>query len=180
MASKFIFGVFLLFSTWVLVGFSHKLPSQPRLAAMGGVNTQADMPCMTKLMPCTHYLNYTKPPAVCCVPLAAMIKNEMPCLCSFINNTPLLSSFNVTKDDAVRFANSCGEHPDLKLCEQNATSPSTPAAPKLSPPAQPSKTNNSSTAPAKSAAAPVVSNYGVSAVLIAFFVASVAFVLEAY
>lgn len=110
--SKFSLCFFLIFSSWVYVGFSQKTRGD---AGNGGPGPQ--MECVQKLLPCEPYLHSSSPPPTCCLPLKEMVVNETQCLCGVITNPEILKSLNVTKDDAITLAKNCGANPDLSLCK---------------------------------------------------------------
>ncbi|KAM3268816.1 non-specific lipid transfer protein GPI-anchored 3-like [Capsicum chacoense] len=48
--------------------------------------------------------------------------NDAKCLCTVFGNADLMKGLNVTQDEALDFAKSCGAKPDLSLCK-NVCSP---------------------------------------------------------
>jgi hypothetical protein len=106
MASKHILAWFLLFSSWVFLGYSEiGFGTARQGGSSGGANSTQ---CLLKLFPCQAYL---KPPStpllVCCVPLKEMVSDDPKCLYNMFNNPDLLKSLNVTKDDVMKLANAC-------------------------------------------------------------------------
>ena len=78
--------------------------------------------CASKLVPCASFLNSTtKPNAECCNSIKEAVANELPCLCTLYNTPGLLSSFNVSVEDALRLTRNCNVPSDLSSCksEQN-------------------------------------------------------------
>ncbi|KAI3463668.1 hypothetical protein Pfo_020331 [Paulownia fortunei] len=138
--SKSIFLFFLLICSWAFVGYSQ-----------GGDS----LPCVQKLMPCQPYLKgSSSPPASCCVPLKQIVVDDSRCLCAVFNDPAILKGLNVTQDDALNLAKSCGANADTSVCKKAAApsgSPSTPAAP---------STNSSSTSPPHKNAATAISHVG--------------------
>jgi len=100
MASKHILTWFLLFSSWVFVGYS-----QPS--------------CIQKLLPCQQFLKppASTPTAACCLPLKEMVSGDPKCLCDVFDNPDLLKSLNVTQDDAMKLAKACAVNADISVCK---------------------------------------------------------------
>lgn len=131
MALKLFLNLFLVFSSFFFMGSSEITPQSLNnaLTQAGGLlnsaaqnlnngNAGPDMQCVQKLLPCQPYLHSpTQPPATCCMPLDEMIKNETQCLCSVIGNPAILKNLNITKDDAINLAKSCGSKADLSQCK---------------------------------------------------------------
>ncbi|KAL6518038.1 hypothetical protein OROMI_033739 [Orobanche minor] len=153
--SKSISLLFILICSWAYVGQSQ-----------GGDSLQ----CVQKLLPCQPYLKGSSaaaaPPASCCVPLKQIVASDGQCLCKVFNDPNLLISLNVTRDDALNLAKSCGADADTSICKKAAapsTSPSTPTAPSI---------NSSATTPPpqkKNAAATSISQVGGFVSLAAIF-----------
>ncbi|EEF31589.1 non-specific lipid transfer protein GPI-anchored 3 [Ricinus communis] len=149
MDSKFftnLFMLFLFFSSRVSLGFSQDLKDLSQTA--GGLPQEAGTgggdgsQCVQKLLPCKDYLrSATPPPPTCCMPLKEMVANEAACLCSVITNPGILKSFNITEQDALNLAKTCGANADLSTCKHDSPSPASPA---VTPPAANSSTNSSS------------------------------------
>ncbi|KAL7114587.1 hypothetical protein ACP275_04G129900 [Erythranthe tilingii] len=126
--SKSIFLCFALICSWASVGYSQ--------VAAGSLD------CVQKLMPCQPYLKGSSPPPPgCCLPLRDIIAKDSKCLCAVFTNSALLKSLNITQNDGLNLAKSCGANADTSLCKTGAAVPS--GSP--SPPGAPSTTNNSST-----------------------------------
>ncbi|XP_022715324.1 lipid transfer-like protein VAS [Durio zibethinus] len=151
MDSKLVFTcIFLFFLSWGLQGFSQEnrqmdltksvdsleqglagvlqqvhqpsgAAAATTAASQGGASADA-MPCMQKLMPCQPFMHSPSPPATCCSPLKDMITQEKQCLCKVFDNTELLKSVNLTKDEALALPKACGIDVDVSVCN-NATSP---------------------------------------------------------
>uniref|UniRef100_A0A5B7BCT9 Putative lipid transfer-like protein VAS n=1 Tax=Davidia involucrata TaxID=16924 RepID=A0A5B7BCT9_DAVIN len=156
MASKLFLSLFLMISSWVIVGF-----------CQGGDSGGASMPCVQKLLPCQPYLKSlsSPPPSTCCIPLKEMISGDAKCLCEIFNNAQLLKNFNISQDDALKLPKACGTEANISACKTGAA-----GAPTGSPatPSNGSSTSNSTSSPTTKSAA----NYGISHVrgsaLIAF------------
>ncbi|KAK4487274.1 hypothetical protein RD792_006119 [Penstemon davidsonii] len=126
---------FLLICSLAFVGFSQG----------DGNNGPNSMPCVEKLLPCQAYLKGSaSPPRSCCVPLKEIVANDSECLCAVFNNPVIMKSLNVTQEDALNLAKSCGANADTSICK--AGSPPTPTTPS-------SPSNTSSAAAAAAAAA---------------------------
>ncbi|XP_057767507.1 non-specific lipid transfer protein GPI-anchored 3-like [Salvia miltiorrhiza] len=90
------------------------------------------LPCIQKLMPCQAYLKGSAPPSpasACCVPLKEMAAGDTHCLCAVFNNKAFLKTLNVTQEDALNLAKTCGATADISICSKEASPPSVPAAP---------------------------------------------------
>ncbi|KZV41679.1 lipid binding protein [Dorcoceras hygrometricum] len=87
--------------------------------------------CIPKLLPCQPYIKSpVTPPPSCCVPMKEMIAHESQCLCAVFSNQQMLKSFNITQQDGINLAKSCGAVADVSLCKEGAATPSgTPKAP---------------------------------------------------
>ncbi|KAI4302547.1 hypothetical protein MLD38_038276 [Melastoma candidum] len=101
----------------------------------GGSSGGDSLHCVQQLMPCKPYLKGSNPPATCCIPLKQAVANEPQCLCRVFQNQDLMKSFNVTLDDALALAASCGAHADMSVCKKVAAPSNSPAIP--SPPSPP-------------------------------------------
>ena len=115
MASKHILAWFLLFSSWVFVGYSEiRYGTALQGGSPGGANSTQ---CLVKLFPCQACL---KPPSTrlpaCCVPLKEMVSDDPKCLCDVFNNPDLLKSLNISKDDVMKLANACNA--DVSVCNK--------------------------------------------------------------
>ncbi|KAE8124780.1 hypothetical protein FH972_019634 [Carpinus fangiana] len=95
MASKHILEWFLLFSSWVFMGYSE---IGLGTALQGGSSVGANSTqCLLKLFPCQAYLKPpSTPPPACCVPLKEMVSDDPKCLCDVFNNPDLMKSLNIT------------------------------------------------------------------------------------
>ncbi|KAL8478607.1 hypothetical protein ACS0TY_030476 [Phlomoides rotata] len=80
------------------------------------------LPCISKLMPCQPYLKRSSPPPpTCCLPLNQIVADDRQCVCAVFNNVAILKSFNVTQDDALNLAKTCGANPHhTSLCGKGA------------------------------------------------------------
>lgn len=79
------------------------------------------LPCIQKLMPCQAYLKRSTSPAptpACCVPLKDMAATDAHCLCAVFNNQAILKSLNVTQEDALSLAKTCGANADISVCSK--------------------------------------------------------------
>ncbi|CAA0828592.1 Bifunctional inhibitor/lipid-transfer protein/seed storage 2S albumin superfamily protein [Striga hermonthica] len=128
--------------------------------------------CVEKLLPCQPYLKGSVPVAPsCCVPLRQIVADEAECLCAVFNNQELLQSLNVTRQDGLNLAKSCGASSDPSMCDKIAAA--TPSASTLpSTPALPSTNNISTTTsppPPERNAASVISYVGCVQSLAAIF-----------
>jgi hypothetical protein len=117
MASKHILASFLLFSSWVIVGYSEIGFGTVLQGGSTGVGNS--MPCLQKLLPCQAYLKApSTPPSACCLPLKEMVSDDPKCLCDVFDNPDLLKSLNVTKDDAMKLAKACAVNADVSVCKK--------------------------------------------------------------
>ncbi|XP_019167482.1 PREDICTED: protein YLS3-like isoform X2 [Ipomoea nil] len=84
------------------------------------------MACMAKLEPCQKSMADTSsdPPPECCTPMKEVVTKELSCLCTLFQNDALLSSVNMTKDNAIGLAKKCGAQADSDMCKNVALSPS--------------------------------------------------------
>lgn len=81
------------------------------------------LPCIQKLMPCQAYLKRTaspspSPAAACCMPLKEMAASDAHCLCAVFNDQVILKNLNVTQDDALNLAKTCGANADISICSK--------------------------------------------------------------
>ncbi|XP_040995784.1 non-specific lipid transfer protein GPI-anchored 3-like [Juglans microcarpa x Juglans regia] len=121
--------LFLLFSSWVFLGYSQSMGLNTFLQG-GSSESAASMPCVQKLLPCKEYLKppVSMPPASCCVPLKEMLTDDVNCLCRVFDNPEILKSFNVTQDDALKLPKACGSNADISLCKKAAGMPASSAS----------------------------------------------------
>ncbi|PHT47379.1 hypothetical protein CQW23_11587 [Capsicum baccatum] len=159
--------------SWVFMGLSHGIDLDKNLinallasgvgGGDGGSGASA-MPCMQKLMPCQPALSsHSKnPPPTCCMPLKEMMTNDAKCLCTVFGNADLMKGLNVTQDEALDFAKSCGAKPDLSLCKNAAASPGSAAAPTAptTPDTNSSASSNKTASPPAESTASVTSKLG--------------------
>ncbi|XP_073158644.1 non-specific lipid transfer protein GPI-anchored 9-like [Henckelia pumila] len=125
---------FLVICSLVFVGFSDEEGDKDPLA------------CIQKLLPCQPYLkSKATPPPSCCVPMKQVVAEESQCLCAVFNNPNILESLNVTQQDGINLANSCGANADASNCKKGAPSPAA-ASPKASL-APPTSSNGSAVSP---------------------------------
>ncbi|KAL3818602.1 hypothetical protein ACJIZ3_004507 [Penstemon smallii] len=124
---------FLVIYSLAFVGFSQG----------DGNNGPNSMPCVEKLLPCQPYLKGSTSalPPSCCVPLKEIVVNDSECLCAVFNNPVIMKSLNVTQEDALNLAKSCGANADTSICKAAAGSPPTPTTPP-----SPSNTSNAAAA----------------------------------
>ncbi|KAL9666624.1 hypothetical protein QQ045_000959 [Rhodiola kirilowii] len=115
-------------SVWVLAAIV--------CAAALAADAQDVPPCASSLAACLPYMNATKPPHKCCIPLKLAIDTQFKCLCDLFQNPEALG-VNVT--DALTLPARCGISKDLSAC---GTSPSPTPAP------APAQSPGSSTTPA--------------------------------
>ncbi|KAM7258166.1 hypothetical protein ACFE04_013907 [Oxalis oulophora] len=95
--------------------------------------------CASKLVACYNYLNGTvKPTATCCDPIKEAVKTELTCLCTLYTTPGLLSSFNVSVEQALNLTKECGVPTDISACNSSSTE-----SPTTSPPAVASLTGSS-------------------------------------
>ncbi|KAI4339043.1 hypothetical protein MLD38_024029 [Melastoma candidum] len=99
--------------------------------------------CVQQLMPCKPYLKGSNPPAMCCIPLKKAVATEPQCLCRVFQNQDLMKSFNVTLDDALALAASCGAHADMSVCKKAAAPSNSPVIPSSPSPPSPPKASTS-------------------------------------
>ncbi|XP_016755550.1 non-specific lipid transfer protein GPI-anchored 7 isoform X2 [Gossypium hirsutum] len=80
--------------------------------------TAADPTCLQRLMSCTPYLNNAtlQLQGDCCDPLRQAVATELTCLCSLINNSTLLRSFNIPIAAALRITRGCGVTDQMNGC----------------------------------------------------------------
>ncbi|KAI3409568.1 uncharacterized protein J3R85_019170 [Psidium guajava] len=128
MASKFLFPLLLLFSTWAT-----RISSQGLADLVNGASSAYSTSlCVQKLIPCQAYLTGSStPPDSCCGPLKELVTGESQCLCQVFNNPDALKSLGITQAGALALAKTCGAHADVSVCNKGAaTSPtSSPATP---------------------------------------------------
>lgn len=136
MGSKFILSFFLFFSSYFFLGFcddqdhfdqlvdsfqdtlSQGVGSDMLKDAGKLVGDDPKMQCMQKLLPCQPYLHESSPPETCCLPLKEMVENETQCLCGVLTNPGILTTFNVSEDDALKLAKACGASADESICNE--------------------------------------------------------------
>ncbi|CAL1369453.1 unnamed protein product [Linum trigynum] len=77
--------------------------------------------CLEKLSPCKEFMHFQgTPPSSCCDPLTEIATNDTEgCVCIF-NSEDLLHSVNITMNDALALAATCGAKPDLSACKNDA------------------------------------------------------------
>ncbi|CAI0400325.1 unnamed protein product [Linum tenue] len=77
--------------------------------------------CLEKLSPCKEFMHFQgTPPSSCCDPLTEIATNDTQgCVCIF-NSEDLLHSVNITMNDALALAATCGAKPDLSGCKNDA------------------------------------------------------------
>ncbi|KAA3456448.1 protein YLS3-like isoform X2 [Gossypium australe] len=80
--------------------------------------TAADPTCLQSLMSCAPYFNNAtlQLQGNCCDPLRQAVATELTCLCSLINNSTLLSSFNIPIAAALRITRGCGVTDQMNGC----------------------------------------------------------------
>ncbi|KAL6494366.1 hypothetical protein OROGR_031166 [Orobanche gracilis] len=91
------------------------------LAYVGQSQGGDSLQCVQKLLPCQPYLKGSSaaaPPASCCLPLKQIVSSDRQCLCKVFNDPNLLISLNVTRDDALNLAKSCGADADTSICKK--------------------------------------------------------------
>ncbi|XP_011084068.1 lipid transfer-like protein VAS [Sesamum indicum] len=126
--SRLSFSFFLLICSWAFVGYCE------------GADAAETMQCIQKLMPCQAFLKGSSSPATsCCVPLKEIMADDGQCLCAVFEDETILKSLNVTQDDFLGLAKSCGANADTSICHKGAATPSIP-------PSAPSNSNNSASA----------------------------------
>ncbi|KAL2463003.1 AAI domain-containing protein [Forsythia ovata] len=159
MASYKSFSLFFLVTTsWFFLGFSQNLIVDEE---SGGSDS---MRCVQKLLPCQPYLKSSSsppPPASCCAPLKDIIADDKKCLCAVFNNPAIMKTLNVTQDDALNLARTCGSKADASICKTASApgaSPTTPSAPSSSN----SSASNITAGATKTIAASVISRFGTS------------------
>lgn len=119
MASKKIFTLFFLLSSWVLVGFSELDLTTTILKGDSGSGGNSLAPCIQKLIPCQAYLKPpSNPPASCCLTLKEMIADDPTCLCRVFDDADFLRSLNVTQDEALKLPKACGANADVSECKK--------------------------------------------------------------
>ncbi|XP_030460090.2 non-specific lipid transfer protein GPI-anchored 9-like [Syzygium oleosum] len=113
MASKFLFPLLLLFSSWAT-----QISSQ----FLGGVSGADLAPsCMQKLIPCQAYLKgLSAPPDSCCGPLKELVTGDSQCLCQVFNKPDTLKSLGITQAGALALAKTCGADVDVSVCNKGA------------------------------------------------------------
>ncbi|XP_059455717.1 non-specific lipid transfer protein GPI-anchored 9-like [Corylus avellana] len=173
MASKHILASFLLFSSWVFVGYSEiGFATALQGGSSGGGNSMA---CLQKLLPCQAYLKPpSSPPTACCLPLKEMVSDDPKCLCDVFDNPDILKSLNVTKDDAMKLAKACAVNADISVCNKEASPPTNSAA-ALAPSSSNSSSSNKSSNSAPKVAVCGFSHFGVSgftALIVALFISA--------
>ncbi|MCD7454331.1 hypothetical protein HAX54_024343 [Datura stramonium] len=157
--------VVVVFS-WFFVGLSHGIDLDKTLMGAflaGGVDGGISaMSCVEKLITCQPALasHMKNPPPSCCAPLKEMITNDTQCLCAVFNNTILMNTLNVTEDEAINFAKSCGANPDLSLCKNAAASPGSASTPSVPTEANSSSSSNKTASPPAKSTSSVTSQFG--------------------
>ncbi|XP_073273326.1 non-specific lipid transfer protein GPI-anchored 3-like [Primulina huaijiensis] len=147
---------FLVTCSLVFMGFSHE---------GGGDHGGDPLPCIQKLLPCQPYLkSQTTPPPSCCVPMKQVVSQESQCLCAVFNNPDILKSLNVTQQDGLNLAKSCGASADVSICKKGAP---TPTGSLKAPPAP--STGSAVSPPPKSAGSSVISHVAGSLSMAAIF-----------
>ncbi|KAG2288287.1 hypothetical protein Bca4012_030830 [Brassica carinata] len=87
------------------------------LVTLPEVEAQAPTTCVSKLVPCFSALKTTtKPPKDCCDSIKEAVEKELTCLCTVYNTPGLLSSFNVTTQQALNLSRRCDVTTDLSAC----------------------------------------------------------------
>lgn len=85
-------------------------------------DAQGQAQCMQKLLPCQPFLKtLVNPPPICCNPLSEMANNGTDCLCTFLNDPKMLSTFNLSKDEVMKLPNACGVAIDVSKCNPGNT-----------------------------------------------------------
>ncbi|XP_058106303.1 non-specific lipid transfer protein GPI-anchored 7-like [Magnolia sinica] len=80
--------------------------------------------CAAKLVPCSTYLNVSKPPESCCSPLREAVQNELPCLCNLYSSPDLFKSFGINLTQALELPEHCGINSTIDRCNtKGATAP---------------------------------------------------------
>ncbi|XP_073147788.1 non-specific lipid transfer protein GPI-anchored 9-like isoform X1 [Henckelia pumila] len=152
---------FLVICSLVFIGFSDQ---------EGGGDP---LGCIQKLLPCQPYLkSQATPPPSCCVPMKQVVAEESQCLCAVFNNRDILISLNVTQQDGINLAKSCGANVDQSNCKKDAPSPAAPssvASPKASPAPSTSSNGSAMSPPPKSAGSSMISHAVGSLSLAAIF-----------
>ncbi|KAF8022587.1 hypothetical protein BT93_F0180 [Corymbia citriodora subsp. variegata] len=126
MASKFLFLLFLLFSSWAT-----RISSQGLADLVSGASGTGSMPsCVQKLIPCQAYLGGSStPPDSCCGPLTELVTGDSQCLCQIFNKPDMLKSVGINQAGALALAKTCGATPDVSVCRAATSPTSSPATP---------------------------------------------------
>ncbi|KAJ0258032.1 Non-specific lipid transfer protein GPI-anchored 7 [Hirschfeldia incana] len=93
------------------------------MVTLPGVEAQAPpTTCVSKLVPCFSALTTTtRPPKDCCDSIKEAVEKELTCLCTVYNTPGLLSSFNVTTQQALNLSRRCDVTTDLSACSASGT-----------------------------------------------------------
>ncbi|KAI4347280.1 hypothetical protein L6164_008102 [Bauhinia variegata] len=144
MNSSSLFSFFLVFSSFLYLGFSDQ-------SAGGGGGPSSE--CMQKLTPCKDSLkSTTEPPEECCLPLEEVLDTDPSCTCAFFHDANTLKTLGVTPAQAMKLPENCNLQFDDSLCkpdEQNPAGLSTGSGSTL-----PSTGSNSTSPPSTTASAP--------------------------
>ncbi|KAI4351047.1 hypothetical protein L6164_005435 [Bauhinia variegata] len=129
MVSGSIFSFFLVFSSFLHLGFSNQNTSELMQSLTAMANSQTSTACMQKMFPCQSFIkNSTHPPESCCSPLKEVFTADTQCFCQFFGDSKMLQQVNVTQEDALKLPKACNLNPDLSACQKDASAPTTAAA----------------------------------------------------
>ncbi|KAL3716326.1 hypothetical protein ACJRO7_008000 [Eucalyptus globulus] len=140
MASKFLFPLLLLFSSWAA-----RISSQGLADVVSGASAASSAPsCVQKLIPCQAYLHGSStPPDSCCGPLTELVTGDSQCLCQVFSNSDMVKSLGITQAGALALAKTCGANADISVCNKGAaTSPTSSSATPADSQATPANSSN--------------------------------------
>ncbi|KAJ4951355.1 hypothetical protein NE237_028187 [Protea cynaroides] len=105
---------------WVVVVLVIVMVARTTRVAEGQDSTPS---CASALVPCSDYLNSTKPPASCCTPLRQTVATQLKCLCDLLKDTSLFESLKINITEAIGLSKHCGITDTTTACQKFSAPP---------------------------------------------------------
>ncbi|PON53806.1 Bifunctional inhibitor/plant lipid transfer protein/seed storage helical domain containing protein [Parasponia andersonii] len=102
-------------STWAIL-VAVVLAAAASMTSLAGPPIQNPV-CAQKLVPCSEFLNSTKPPESCCSVMRTVVHDELPCVCNILTTPSMLTYFHLNQTQALRLLSECRSAVELSECQ---------------------------------------------------------------